>query len=147
MTVLVLTEDYDPSVDQVITTLGNRDIPVFRADLGWFPQRLTLDAELRGSYWVGVLRTPERETRLESLRSVWYRRPTAFTFPDTMSRARREHAEREARFGLGGVLSALPVKWVNHPRRDAGAAYKPHQLALAAQCGVGRAPVSGHQRP
>ncbi|MGH3610509.1 MAG: MvdC/MvdD family ATP grasp protein, partial [Pseudonocardiaceae bacterium] len=72
MTVLVLSEDYDPSVDRVVTTLGKLGVPVFRADLGWFPQRLTLDAELDGGRWVGILRTPERETRLVGLRSVWY---------------------------------------------------------------------------
>jgi glutathione synthase/RimK-type ligase-like ATP-grasp enzyme len=53
-----------------------------------------------------------------------------------MPRARREHAEREARFGVGGVLSALPVAWMNHPQREADAVYKPRQLALAAHCGL-----------
>lgn len=136
MTVLVLCEDYDPGVDRVVTILGNRGVPVFRADLGWFPQKLTLDAELNGTQWVGVLRTPQRETRLEGLRSVWYRRPTVFSFPDDMPRARRDHAEREARYGVGGVLSTLPVTWMNHPQRDADHAYKPQQLTLAAQCGL-----------
>lgn len=136
MTVLVLNEDYDPGVDRVVTTLDQFDVPVFRADLGWFPQRLTLDAELDGGRWVGVVRTPDREVRLVGLRSVWYRRPTAFSFPDQLPRARREHAEREARFGVGGVLSSLPVTWMNHPQRDADHAYKPRQLALAARCGL-----------
>lgn len=136
MTVLVLSEDYDPGVDRVVTTLDQLDVPVFRADLGWFPQRLTLDAELDGGHWVGVLRTSDREVSLVGLRSAWYRRPTAFSFPDSLPRARREHAEREARFGVGGVLSSLPVTWMNHPQRDAEHAYKPRQLALAAQCGL-----------
>lgn len=143
MTVLVLSEDYDPGVDRVVTTLDQLDVPVFRADLGWFPQRLTLDAELDGGHWVGVLRTSDREVSLVGLRSAWYRRPTAFSFPDSLPRARREHAEREARFGVGGVLSSLPVTWMNHPQRDAEHAYKPRQLALAAQCGLD---VPGHQR-
>lgn len=136
MTVLVLSEEYDPSVDRVVTTLDQLGVPAFRADLGWFPGRLTLDAELDGGRWVGILRTPEREVRLAGLRSVWYHRPTAFSFPDEMPRARREHAEREARFGVGGVLSSLPVTWMNHPQRDADHAYKPRQLALAARCGL-----------
>lgn len=136
MTVLVLSEDYDPSVDRVVTALGKRSVPVFRADLGCFPQRLTLDAELDGDRWVGILRTPERETRLAGLRSVWYRRPTAFCFPDGLPPARQAHSEREARFGVGGVLSTLPVTWMNHPERDADHAYKPRQLAVAARCGL-----------
>jgi len=136
MTVLVLAEDYDPTVDRVVMTLSDRGVPVFRADLSWFPHKLTLDAELSGNRWVGVLRTPERETKLAGLRSVWYRSPTNFSFPATMPRARREHAEREARFGVGGVLATLPVMWMNHPQRGADNAYKPRQLTVAAQCGL-----------
>jgi glutathione synthase/RimK-type ligase-like ATP-grasp enzyme len=30
----------------------------------------------------------------------------------------------------------LPVRWVNHPGREADAAYKPLQLATAARCGL-----------
>lgn len=136
MTVLVLSEEYDPSVDRVVTILGDRGVAVFRADLGWFPRQLTLAAELSRSSWVGVLDTPERQVRLAGLRSVWCRNPTVFAFPGDLSRARREHVEREARFGIGGVLSTLPVTWMNHPQRDADNAYKPRQLALAARCGM-----------
>lgn len=136
MTVLILSEEYDPSVDRVVATLTGRGIPVFRVDLGWFPQKLTIDAELRGNEWAGFLRTPHREVRLTDLRSVWCRNPTVFAFPDDLSRARRQHAEREARLGVGGVLSSLPITWMNHPQRDADNAYKPHQLALAARCGL-----------
>ncbi|MFY9807319.1 MAG: RimK domain-containing protein, partial [Pseudonocardiaceae bacterium] len=40
------------------------------------------------------------------------------------------------KLGLGGVLSSLPVKWINHPSRNADAAYKPVQLVTAARCGL-----------
>lgn len=137
MTVLVLAEEYDPSVDRVVMTLGRLGVPVARVDLGWFPQRLTLDAELESDgRWGGVLRTPERDTKLVGLRSVWYRSPTAFSFPVELPPARRQHVEREARFGLGGVLSTLRVTWMNHPQREADHIYKPHQLSLAIQCGL-----------
>jgi glutathione synthase/RimK-type ligase-like ATP-grasp enzyme len=42
----------------------------------------------------------------------------------------------EAKLGLGGVLAALDVRWVNHPNRAADASYKPLQLAVAARCGL-----------
>jgi hypothetical protein len=69
------------------------------------------------------------------LRSVWYRSPTTFQFPPELSAAERHHAFLEAKYGLGGVLSLLPVLWVNHPAR-AAAASKPVQLAVAARCGL-----------
>lgn len=136
MTVLVLAQDFDRTADQVVLKLIERNVPVLRIDTSWFPQQLVMDAELDGGRWVGELRTPHRSVPLESLRSAWYRSPTAFKFPDGMSRAEREHANREAKLGFGGVLSSLPLRWVNHPNRMADAVYKPMQLTVAARCGL-----------
>lgn len=136
MSVLILAEDCDPTVDRVVLALSKKDVRAHRMDLGWFPDRLRVDAELDGDRWTGVLSTPGRDTSLKSLRSVWYRRPTPPRFPADMSQAARAHAEREARLGLGGVLATLPVLWVNHPARDADHAYKPRQLELAGRCGL-----------
>lgn len=47
MTVLILATERDISADRMVRALTERDVPVFRADLGWFPQQLSLDAELR----------------------------------------------------------------------------------------------------
>ncbi|MPZ64441.1 MAG: ATP-grasp ribosomal peptide maturase [Pseudonocardiaceae bacterium] len=137
MTVLILATEHDISVDRVVRALADRDVPVFRADLGWFPRQLTLDAELRDGRWVGQLATAHRDVALEDLRSVWYRGPSAFEFPVTMSATERRHAQHEAKLGLGGVLASLPVLWVNHPSRHADAGYKPRQLVAAASAGLG----------
>lgn len=40
MTVVIFAQDCDSPVDQVIGQLTGRDVPVFRADTSWFPQRL-----------------------------------------------------------------------------------------------------------
>lgn len=135
MTVLVLSEDRDPTTDAVVDELNRRGVPLLRCDLGWFPQRLALDAELDDAGWSGTLRTPHREVTLSGLGSVWYRSPTAFAFPDELSAAERLHAAYEAKFGVGGVLWSLPLLWVNHPARQADL-YKPTQLAVARSCGL-----------
>lgn len=141
MTVLILATERDISADRMVRALADRDVPVFRVDMGWFPQQLTLDAELRNGRWTGRLATPHREVTLEELRSVWYRNPSAFRFPATMSGTERRHAQHEAKLGLGGVLGALPVRWVNHPSRHADASYKPRQLVAAARAGLSVAPT------
>lgn len=109
--------------------------------MNWFPQQLTLDAELRNGQWVGRLVTPYREVTLEGIRSVWYRNPSGFRFPPAMSGTERQHAQHEAKLGFGGVLSALPVRWINHPSRHADAGYKPRQLVAAARAGLCVAPT------
>ena len=75
--------------------------------------------------------------RRDGLRSIWYRSSTTFQFPPELSDAERQHAFLEAKYGLGGVLSSLPVLWVNHPVRVA-AASKPVQLSTAVSEGVRR---------
>jgi len=135
MTVLVLSEDCDPTVDAVVDELGRRDVPVFRCDTAWFPLRMSLDAELFDGRWSGWLHTEHRDVALPGLRSVWYRRPTAFVLPEDLSGPEHRHAMWEAKFGVGGVLADLPVLWVNHPSREADSSYKPVQLATASRCG------------
>ncbi|RKT85588.1 ATP-grasp ribosomal peptide maturase, SAV_5884 family [Saccharopolyspora antimicrobica] len=136
MTVVIFADEADAPVDAVVRTLTRRGVPVFRADTSWFPDRLVLDAELRASRWVGSLTTEHRSVALEDIRSIWYCSPTPFRFPPGMAPQWRTHAAREAKFGFGGVLSALPVLWVNHPNRAADAMYKPLQLVTAAACGL-----------
>lgn len=89
----------------------------------------------------GGWRLNNHEVRLEELRSIWYRNPSNFHFPVAMSSTERQHSQHEAKLGLGGVLSALPVRWVNHPSRHADAGYKPRQLIAAARAGLGVVPT------
>lgn len=85
--------------------------------------------------------TPYREVTLEELRSVWYRNPASFQFPAAMSGTERQHAQHEAKLGLGGVLGALPLRWINHPSRHADAGYKPRQLLTAVRASLSVAPT------
>lgn len=131
----MLTEPQDTSADRVIEHLNERRVPVFRADTAEFPQRLVLRATLDGE-WVGTLANQQREADLATVRSVYYRRPTRFVFPDGMSGPERRFAALQARLGLGGVIASLPCLWINHPGRVADAEYKPVQLRLAARSGL-----------
>lgn len=70
MTVLVLAEEYDPTVDRIVAELARRDVPVFRADLSWFPRRMSLGAQLRDGRWCGRLHTEHRDVDLVGIRSV-----------------------------------------------------------------------------
>lgn len=107
MTVVILAQIADTPVDAVVQGLSARDIPVFRADTSWFPRQLVLDAQLAcDGRWTGELRTEYRNVRLEDIRSIWHRDPSAFSFPEGMIEVERAYAYREARLGFGGVLPA-----------------------------------------
>lgn len=134
--ILILASEYDITVDHMVGVLKRRSVQMLRIDTAWFPQRVGLDVEFRGARWTGTLRAAGRVIELEELRSVWYRSPSAFCFPSEMSPTERHWATTEAKLGFGGVLASLPVCWVNHPNRNADAAYKPRQLVVAARCGL-----------
>ncbi len=136
MTVLVLAAERDPTADGMVRHLAERGIRVVRLDTAWFPAHVQLAARCHSGEWVGSLRVHDRVADLGELRSVWYRSPTAFTFPPELTATERHWAGTEAKLGLGGVLSALPLLWINHPARVADAAAKPLQLTVAARCGL-----------
>src|SRR5437016_4262614 len=120
--VLVLTDVIDPTADLVVAELEDRGVPVMRCNPGDFPQKITLVARLDGESMSGRLVYDDRHTgrhdeiALADIRSVYYRRPSAF---------------RLSRQGFGGIISALP-RWLNHPTDNTFAEYKPVQLRYAA---------------
>lgn len=136
-TVLILTQEFDPTVDPVITTLTERGARVARIDLSYFPRRLTVTTSDFGEPR-RLLHDREtgRVVDLDQLASVWYRRPTAFDFGPDMSAPEREFARREAMQGVGGILRATDCLWVNRPDVDAVSELKPYQLDLARRLGM-----------
>ncbi|SDN66558.1 ATP-grasp ribosomal peptide maturase [Actinacidiphila guanduensis] len=134
--VLVLAGRFDPTCDLVVEELNRRAVPVFRADMAEFPLTLRLAASLGGDRWNGTLANGRRSLDLAAVRSVYYRRPTRPRFPEGMSPEARKVAETEARWGFGGLLSALPCRWLPPPGKAADAEYKPLQLRVAAEAGL-----------
>ncbi|MFF1711249.1 ATP-grasp ribosomal peptide maturase [Streptomyces sp. NPDC058268] len=133
--VLVVTSLYDPTADVVISELHDRDIPVVRLDSGDFPASLSVEAEITPQGIQGRLLTPSRSADLAHVRALYYRRPSGFAFPH-LSEQDARFAVTQARYGLGGVLAALPgCLYVNHPHRIGDAEFKPAGLAGAVEAG------------
>ncbi|MEW9509284.1 MvdC/MvdD family ATP grasp protein [Streptomyces bacillaris] len=135
--VLVITYALDPTADYVLRELTDRGVPFWRTDLADFPGRSTLTAELRTEgRWGGRMGDELRGVDLSEVRSVWWRKPTSYSFPDTMSEPERRFAASQAKGAVPGVLGSLPgVLWVNRPERNADCT-KPAQLAVAARAGL-----------
>ncbi|MFD7668114.1 MvdC/MvdD family ATP grasp protein [Streptomyces sp. NPDC059788] len=134
--VLVLAGRFDPTADLAVEELNRRKVPVFRADTADFPQALTLSARFEDGRWTGTLASRRRTLQLEAVRSVYYRRPARPRLPADMDPEARKIAEREARRGVGGLLMALPCRWLPPPGAAADAEHKPRQLRLAAEAGL-----------
>lgn len=131
--VWVLTRRVDATADVVIDELNRRDVPVVRFDLN----EVTVSAELVGSRWVGQLRTSTRTARIEETAGIYYRRPSRPAAPPGTDPEFGSWIETETRWGLRGLLAALPQeKWLNWPPAVHAAEHKAYQLATAAACGL-----------
>ncbi|MCP2165589.1 ATP-grasp ribosomal peptide maturase [Goodfellowiella coeruleoviolacea] len=136
--VLVITRMGDPTADLVIVELYRRGVPVVRFDLADFPECMVETARIDSDSreWAGELRTPHRVVSLAEISAVWYRKPTGFAVHERMTATEAKWAAAEAAAGFGGLLSALDVRWVNHPHANASADQRPRQLAVAAASGL-----------
>jgi glutathione synthase/RimK-type ligase-like ATP-grasp enzyme len=133
--VLILTQEFDPTVDPVIQTLSARGAEVVRVDLSYFPRRLTFTtSDFEGGR--RLMRHGDREVDLDRLAAVWYRRPTAFDFGPEMAEPEKLFARKEAMQAIGGILRATDCLWVNRPDIDAVGELKPYQLELAKRMGL-----------
>ena len=136
--VVVITRDQDITADLVVGELSRRGVGVARFDLADFPERLDQVAYLvpGRTRWTGALRGQVRDVDLSAVRAVWYRKPAAFCLHPEMTATERDWAAAEAHMGFGGLLAALPARWINRPDRAAHANQKPVQLMTAATCGL-----------
>lgn len=138
-TVVVLTQEMDLTADSVVKVLHDMDVPVFRYDTSYYPVDSTLSYRIDPAGCTTELfdsTHSERSISLEDVASVWYLRPTAFRFDDALTGPFREFAQKEAAHAFGGVMSGLPVLWVNRPDLESRADYKPLQLRIARSVGL-----------
>lgn len=133
-TVLIITQDFDPTADPVVVSLRERGAEIVRVDLSYFPQRLGLTVSDFGEER-RQLRHRDRIVDLDAVAGVWYRRPTAFEFDDAMGEAETQFARNEALHGVGGILRATECLWVNRPDLDGTAELKPYHMRVARRLG------------
>ena len=108
-----------------------------RLDPGDFPATVTVNARLGGEDHSGSLRTATRSVELSRIQSVYWRRPSAYAAPGGLPEREARWCADQARYGLGGLLGALPeAHYVNHPWRNRDAEYKSAQLVTAGRSGL-----------
>lgn len=141
LTILVMTHQRDYSVDETIRALAAQGTEVFRIDTVEYPLSSTLSVNIDSQQPQGYLSTQQRSVSLDDVTGVWYRHPTPFKLPETVSEVTRSFMIDECRAALGGALRTLDCVWVNHPDNIVAADYKPYQLALAKQLGFSIPPT------
>ena len=133
----------DSTSDLVLAELHDRAIPAVRFDPGAdFPAESRMSASFGPAGMSGLITTATRELRLTDVRSVYWRRPTPYRRAPELDERIGRWVSDQSRYGLGGVLAALPgALYVNHPWRIRDAEHKPTQLATATACGLAIPPT------
>jgi hypothetical protein len=136
--ILILTEDYDPHVDHVLSLLcqmGQEPARVHTAD---FPQHTSLSLSYDRARWKNILQTRTRTIPLEAVRSIWWRRPAAVQLPETLTPEEEAFARSEITQVLAGMWEMLEHScyWVSFPANIRKASHKISQLQLASNLGL-----------
>jgi len=133
MAVIVLTNRLDPTADVVVDVLNRRGAEVLRADL----DDLEIAAELVEGRWVGEIGAGHRSVSISEVTGVYYRRPSRPGTPTGLDGDVARWVADERRWGVRGVLVALPrTAWLSWPPAIHAAEHKPYALAAAAMAGL-----------
>jgi glutathione synthase/RimK-type ligase-like ATP-grasp enzyme len=137
MTILILSNLEDVHAQAVMRALAARGARAELIDLSEFPTELALSLAFDdGRRRFTLRRRGGGALDLDSIDAVWWRRPQAFSPPPGLDQAGRQLVFSESNTAFQGLYQSLTAFWINEPARDAVAAHKPYQLALAQQIGL-----------
>ncbi|MBE3559682.1 MAG: ATP-dependent carboxylate-amine ligase [Ktedonobacteraceae bacterium] len=98
-----------------------------------------MDAMFAVDDWSGIITCRDQQILLDSLTSIWWRRPERYRAPEGYSPGEKTFLEEEANRGIVGVLDSLSLHhtlWVSRPYHIRRADLKPLQLASAQHLGL-----------
>ncbi len=131
------TDEHAEAVMREFERRGISDVKIL--DFTEFPMQMDMlmrfDNNGRNDY---VLKFSDgSRLAMDEVKSFWWRRPQAFGVPQTVTNpAHRHFAMAEAATAFQGMWQSSRALWVNNILRDAAAAHKPWQLALAKEVGL-----------
>jgi glutathione synthase/RimK-type ligase-like ATP-grasp enzyme len=135
--ILIVTESVDLHSDDMIHELRRQGHDPIRLNTEDIPlntrHSFQLDEDgLRGQIHI---QTNGRTIDIGAIRSIWWRRPNAFTLPEDLSEQELEFARGEIRHAMSGLWAMLDCYWVSFPAFIRQASWKLDQLRRAAQLG------------
>lgn len=133
---LLVTDEFEPTADQLVLALGALGVRVVRWNLDRFPVGSSLSFSLAGGESSMRLATGAASIDLEEVGSVWCRGFKATGFPGDLSQGDRQFAEVECQRAMDALLALGDATWVNHPEAFRRASSKPAQLAAASAIGL-----------
>ncbi len=135
--ILILTDDSDPHAEYVEQRLQQRGAKFLRFDPGHFPSKAALSVGFSPLGTKSTLRVGTEEVDLQSIKSVWYRRPNSSLPHDEITdKLTREYISEECKVITHDVWNSLECFWLPAQQRVLRKAeLKASQLKLAGSLG------------
>lgn len=136
--ILILTNSEDGEhTEDVVGDLIRKGAAVFRLDVDRLANgeiKLAVEVAKEGRC---SLIDNEQQCSLNTVQSIWYRRPNNFNFriSDTVQ---KEYADKEMKALLRSMYELVPrdVRWINHPLRLIGSRNKLAQIRFTTRAGI-----------
>ncbi len=137
--ILIITNSLDLHANIVVATLRNKGASPFRINLDEFPRDFGLEYKTDQNLWTATItHIPSKRTmHLDTIRSVWTRKSSDFTFlsDNEYSAQEKAYANQETKHVLNSFLYPLDCFWMNHPLAVRSALWKGEQALRASKMG------------
>jgi glutathione synthase/RimK-type ligase-like ATP-grasp enzyme len=138
--ILIISSPDDIHAQAVVEQLHKQGIQDVRIlNLSEFPMHMDMKIYLRNNLprQSSLTFADGYHLPMSEVRAIWWRRPQPFMLPPEITDPTyRQFAMAEAATAFQGMWQASSPLWVNNILRDAAAAHKPWQLALAQEVGL-----------
>jgi glutathione synthase/RimK-type ligase-like ATP-grasp enzyme len=135
--ILIISYPGEEHTDVVVGHLERAGRDVVRLDMAEFPSSASLTLNwtegVEPSFQIG---RAGRVVEMAAARVGWWRRVRPFTIDPSLGGEMSAFAESETAQAVGGMLDALPCRWVNTRAADDAAHRKPYQWAVAQRLGI-----------
>ncbi len=132
--ILIVSQVVDPHVDAIIRNLNSRSAEVVRLNTEEIPIFTPFSFEFsdRQSCNWNIEITPNgRKVDSENIKSIWWRRPSLYGFPDDFSTQERIFAKGETDHVLSSFWATVECFWMSNPENIRQASWKGEQLKRA----------------
>jgi hypothetical protein len=133
--ILVVTDSCDQSSDAVILRLRELGELPIRLNLATIPSEANFSVEDGDTENSGVLRTRNRDVDVAQIKTVYWRRPKRFVFPQKWTEQERNFGSAELDHALDGLWHSLDACWVDHPTHLRQARSRMRQFRSARELG------------
>ena len=135
--ILIITSRTDITADLVVLELQRRHLPYFRLNTEDFPASIDISWTANSPDIPFELRKGRDVLSLDTISSVWYRRPGTPNPSRVLTEiADIDFARRESQAYLQDLWPTLDCFWISQPERIRAAENKLLQLRLAHDCGL-----------